>query len=68
MRRYFLPAALVVLTAGCDCQDYIPEPGHSCRHHDQALMVERTSPYAPPLVVCRCPVQLIPEGADHDAR
>lgn len=69
MRRYCL---LLVLTAGCEfqCRDYVARVGESCTfaHRGQELVLERTSPLAPPVAVCRCPVELIPEGANHDAR
>lgn len=67
MRRYCL---LLVLTAGCEfeCRDYVPEKGRECRYRGQELALERTSPLAPPVAVCRCPVKIIPEGVNHDAR
>jgi hypothetical protein len=61
---------LLVLLTGCEfpCRYYVPEKGRECRYRGQALELERTSPLAPPVAVCRCPVKLIPEGANHDAR
>ena len=54
MRRLALLALLTL--AGCECLDYVPERGRGCRYPGQALMIERTSPLAPPLAVCRCPL------------
>jgi hypothetical protein len=53
----YLIALLLVLLVGCECRDYVPEQGIPCRwsHQGQELMLERTSPFAPPVAVCRCP-------------
>ena len=53
--------ALALLAEGCGCQDYIPEKGRACRYHGQELRLERTSPLAPPLAVCRCPCETVPQ-------
>lgn len=45
---------LVLALAGCECRDYVPERGRECRHSKQELRLERTSPLAPPVAVCRC--------------
>lgn len=61
MRRCCL---LLALITGCkfECRDYVPEKGRECRYTGQQLAVERTSPLAPPIAVCRCPVEIIPQG------
>lgn len=46
---------IALLLAGCECRDYAPAKGRECRYPGQELTVERTSPLAPPLAVCRCP-------------
>jgi hypothetical protein len=60
MRRCYL---LLALITGCEfeCRDYVPEKGRECRYAGQELELARTSPLAPPVAVCRCPVKLIPE-------
>ena len=61
----FLVLALAALV-GCDkapCRDSIAVPGRPCHdvYRGAQLVLERTSPLAPPLAMCRCPVETIPE-------
>lgn len=53
--------AAVLAIAGCECRDYVPERGRECRHSKQELRLERTSPLAPPVAVCRCPCETEPQ-------
>lgn len=50
---------LLVLLTGCEfpCRDYVARAGESCTwaSKGQELVLERTSPLAPPVAVCRCP-------------
>ena len=56
---------LVVALSGCEprCRDSVAVPGRRCpdAHLGAQLVLERTSPLAPPVAVCRCPVEIIPE-------
>jgi len=57
MKKTFL---LMLLLASCEkpgCREHVAEPGRACIDHKLGAYVslERTSPQAPPVAVCRCP-------------
>jgi hypothetical protein len=56
---------LMLALSGCEvkCRDTVAVAGRRCpdAHLGAQLVLERTSPLAPPVAVCRCPVEIIPE-------